>query len=145
MIAVDTNVLLYSLDASEPAKRGMAQELLRDLRTSSDRTILPWQVLCETTSQLRSWSHKKRISVETANSYIQSFRGIFPIKIPRAVVFDYALELFERFSLSHWDSLLIAACADAGVTRLYSEDMGHGMDFDGVFVINPFMPISSSP
>ena len=144
MNAVDTNVLLYSLDASEPVKRDIAQELLRDLRTSTVRTILPWQVLCEATAQLRSWSNKKRISVEAANSYIQSFRGIFPLKTPRAVVFDYALELFQRFSLLHWDSLLIVACADAGVTRLYSEDMGHDMDFDGVLVINPFRPISSS-
>ncbi len=69
---------------------------------------------------------------------IQSFRGIFPIKTPRAVVFDHVLELYERFSLSHWDSLLLAACADAGVTRLYSEDMQHGADIDGVKIINPF-------
>lgn len=53
-------------------------------------------------------------------------------------MFDYALELYERFSLSHWDSLLLAACADAGVTRLYSEDMQHGADIDGVKIINPF-------
>ena len=56
----------------------------------------------------------------------------------RVVVFDHALELYERFSLSHWDSLLLAACADAGVTRLYSEDMQHGTDIDGVKIINPF-------
>ena len=138
MNAVDTNVLLYSLDASEPTKRPIAQALLRDLRTSSEKTVLPWQVLCEVTAQLRTWTAKKRISAEVAAHYIQSFRGIFPIKTPRAVVFDHALELYERFSLSHWDSLLLAACADAGVTRLYSEDMQHGADIDGVKIINPF-------
>jgi predicted nucleic acid-binding protein len=42
MNAVDTNVLLYSLDASEPTKRPIAQALLRDLRTSSEKTVLPW-------------------------------------------------------------------------------------------------------
>ncbi len=138
MNAVDTNVLLYSLDASEPTKRPIAQALLRDLRASSEKTVLPWQVLCEATAQLRTWTAKKRISAEVAANYIQSFRGIFPIKSPRAVVFDHALELYERFSLSHWDSLLLAACADAGVTRLYSEDMQHGADIDGVKIINPF-------
>jgi predicted nucleic acid-binding protein len=95
-------------------------------------------VLCEVTAQLRTWTAKKRISVEVATHYIQSFRGIFPIKTPRAVVFDHALELYERFSLSHWDSLLLAACADAGIARLYSEDMQHGADIDGVKIINPF-------
>ena len=49
MNAVDTKILLDSLDASEPAKRSIAQDLLRDLRTSFQRTILPWQVQCETT------------------------------------------------------------------------------------------------
>ena len=138
MNAVDTNILLYSLDASEPAKRVIAQELLRELRSSSQRTILPWQVLCEATSQLRSWTTKRKISKETATNYIQTFRSIFPIRTPRAVVFDYALELFERFSLSHWDSLLLAACSDVGVTQLYSEDMGDGTEIGGVRIVNPF-------
>lgn len=138
MNAVDTNILLNSLDVSEVAKRQAAQELLRSLRTSADRTILPWQVLCEVAAQLRYWSAKRKISPETATNYIGSFRGIFPIKTPRTVIFDYALELFDRFSLSYWDSLLLAACADAGVTRLYTEDMDHGAEIDGVRIINPF-------
>ncbi len=138
MNAVDTNILLYSLDASEPAKRVIAQDLLRELRSSSQRTILPWQVLCEATSQLRYWTTKQKISKETATNYIQTFRSIFPIRTPRAVVFDYALELFEQFSLSHWDSLLLAACSDVGVTQLYSEDMGDGTEIGGVRIVNPF-------
>jgi predicted nucleic acid-binding protein len=40
--------------------------------------------------------------------------------------------------LSHWDSLLVAACQETGVTRLYSEDMQHGADYDGVKIVNPF-------
>lgn len=48
------------------------------------------------------------------------------------------MELYARFQLSHWDSLLLAACLEAGVDTLYSEDMQHGHDYDGVTVINPF-------
>ncbi|MBM4005939.1 MAG: PIN domain-containing protein [Planctomycetes bacterium] len=139
MNAVDTNILLYSLDASESMKRSIAQDLLRELRSSAQRTILPWQVLCEVTSQLRYWTTKRKISNESATNYIQTFRSIFPIRTPRAVVFDYALELFDQFSLSHWDSLLIAACSDIGVNQLYSEDMGHGTEIGGVRIINPFV------
>ena len=138
MNAVDTNVLLYSLDASEPTKQPIAQELRRSLRDSSDKTILPWQVLCEATAQLRYWTDKKRIAADDAMNYIHGFRAIFPIKTPRPKVFDHALELFERYSLSHWDSLLLAACVDAGVSQLFSEDMHHGADIDGVTIINPF-------
>jgi len=35
-------------------------------------------------------------------------------------------------------SLLVAACQEAGVARLYSEDMQDGADYDGVKVVNPF-------
>ncbi len=41
--------------------------------------------------------------------------------------------------LSHWDRMLIAACIDAGVRTLYSEDLGDGVAYDSVTVINPFV------
>ena len=41
-------------------------------------------------------------------------------------------------SLSHWDSLLLAACLEAGVETLYSEDLQDGANYDSVRVVNPF-------
>ena len=52
-----------------------------------------------------------------------------------------AREFFRRVLTSNesiWDSLLIAACQEASVTRLYTEDMQHGADYDGVNIVNPF-------
>jgi predicted nucleic acid-binding protein len=34
--------------------------------------------------------------------------------------------------------MLIAACKEAGVDVLYSEDMDDGADYDGVRIENPF-------
>jgi len=45
MKAVDTNVLLYSVDRHEPAKQLKAQQLLSQLRAAAEPTILLWQVL----------------------------------------------------------------------------------------------------
>lgn len=59
---------------------------------------------------------------------------------PRVGVFSHSLERYEHFSLSHWDGLLLAACADARVTRLDSEDMQH----DGAKTINTFNRWESS-
>ena len=39
---------------------------------------------------------------------------------------------------SLWDALILAACVEAGVETLYSEDLPGFDDFDGVRVINPF-------
>ena len=51
---------------------------------------------------------------------------------------ERSLSITRRFSLSHWDGLLVAACAEAGVDTLYSEDMDDGAEYDGVTVVNPF-------
>jgi len=33
---------------------------------------------------------------------------------------------------------LLAACKEAGVTTLFSEDMYAGTDYDGLAIVNPF-------
>lgn len=48
-----------------------------------------------------------------------------------------SFDLTSRYSLSHWDSLLVAACLEAGIDTLYSEDMGDGAVYDSLTVINP--------
>ena len=45
MNAIDTNVLLYSVDRNEPAKQLKAQQILQQLRAAAEPTILLWQVL----------------------------------------------------------------------------------------------------
>lgn len=45
----------------------------------------------------------------------------------------------KRFKVSHWDSTIIAAALELGCHTLYSEDLNHGQDYDGVKVINPFL------
>lgn len=42
-----------------------------------------------------------------------------------------------RFSLSHWDSMIIAACLEANVQTLYTEDLGYS-SIDELGIVNPF-------
>jgi len=39
---------------------------------------------------------------------------------------------------SFWDALLVAACLDAGVATLYSEDFDPGSRIDSLQIVNPF-------
>ena len=50
-----------------------------------------------------------------------------------------------RFPFVLWPSLLLAACARAGITTLLSEDMRDGSVFQGVQIVNPFSPQGLSP
>jgi predicted nucleic acid-binding protein len=44
----------------------------------------------------------------------------------------------ERFGLSFWDALIVAAAQVARCEVLLTEDLQHGMDLDGVRVTDPF-------
>ena len=41
-------------------------------------------------------------------------------------------------SLSNWDATILAAAAQLHCSILYSEDLPHGHEFEGIRVINPF-------
>ena len=138
MNAVDSNILLYSVDIHEPAKLSRAQELIEKL--SDEQTILPWQELCEAANGLRRWANKGRISASAAEGYIELFSELYPVEMPTELqIFREATLLFRKVKLSHWDSLLIAACAVAGVSTLYSEDSQSGEIISGVRIVNPFV------
>jgi predicted nucleic acid-binding protein len=138
MNAVDTNVLLYSVDRNEAAKQLIAQQLLHKLHSSNESTLLLWQVLGELGQQLRRWRDQGRLTPTEFSQHLQAFRHVFPLALPTAEVFDAALRLTERFSLSHWDSMILGACQAAGATRLYTEDIGAPRTIDGIELINPF-------
>jgi predicted nucleic acid-binding protein len=138
MNAVDTNILLYSLDRNDPQKQIKAQQLLQQLRQSAVPTFLMWQVLGEMVQQLRRWEHQGRLNHIEYLQHVQTFRNLFPLALPTADVLDRALDIAERYSLSHWDSMLLGACKAIGVTTLYTEDMGASRVIDGMQLTNPF-------
>jgi predicted nucleic acid-binding protein len=137
MIAVDTNVLLYSIDRHEPAKQARAQQTLHDLHAAGN-VVLLWQVLGEVGQQLRRWYATGRISKAEFDQHVAAFRFLFPLMTPTPAAFDQALLLAESHSLSHWDSMLLGACKASGVTRLFTEDMGAPQTIDGIELVNPF-------
>ena len=58
---------------------------------------------------------------------------------PLAVeTFDMAMQYRERFGLSYWDCLILAAAKQSGCDAVYSEDMSASQDYDGIRIINPF-------
>jgi len=139
MNAVDTNVLVYTADTGEPVKQAKALALLTGLATGPSPTVLPWQVAGEFLNWLRRWQAAGRISATEVETYFRNTLAPFPLAVPTAKLFPKYFDLFSRFSLSHWDCMLLAACHEAGVTTLYSEDMDAGTDFDGLRIVNPFV------
>ena len=138
MIAIDTNVLIYAVDDAEPTKSAQAEDLLRNLASGGDSLVVPWQVAVEFLACLRRWENAGKISRADLDDYLTRFIEPLPIVFPASACLRQSLELSTRYSLSHWDSLLIAACITAGITTLYSEDMDDGMTYDTVTITNPY-------
>jgi len=138
MNAVDTNVFVYALDADEPVKQPKAQALLKRLAAEGVSTVLLWQVAGELLNNLRKRQSAGRMTASDVEAYIQDFLTMFPLAFPNANVISGYFGLLARFSLSHWDAMLLAACNEAGVTTLFSEDLDPNTDYAGLTVVNPF-------
>ena len=139
MTGIDTNIRIYSIDRREVVKRPKARELLRQLHDDGTETVLPWQVVGEFVRYLRAAEDRGQIARPAWIRYVQLLRRHFPIVMPTPIVLDRALDLTGRYSLSHWDSMLLGACIEAGIDTLYTEDMGAPVSFGPVRLINPFV------
>jgi predicted nucleic acid-binding protein len=139
MNAVDTNIFAYAFDADEPVKQAKAQQLLDVLVQSPSETELLWQVAGEFLQCLRKWEAAGRMSTSDVEANFGDVFRLFPLRLPAATLFAISFDLHRRYSLSHWDSMLVAACKEASIAVLYSEDMDPGTDYDGVRIVNPFV------
>ncbi len=119
-------------------KQIKAQQLLQQLHVGVEPTFLLWQVLGETAQQLRRWEDQRRLTHAEFLQHVQSFRHLFPLVLPTADVFDRAMDLSERYSLSHWDSMVLGACQAVGISNFYTEDMGAPRLIDGIQLVSPF-------
>lgn len=138
MNAIDSNVFAYAFDPADPGKQAKARQLLHDLVAKPAESVLLWQVAVEFLAFLRKAERQGRLTAEEVTTRFEEVVQLFSVRPPTALVLERSSTLYERYSLSHWDSLLVAACQEAGVARLYSEDMQDGADYDGVKVVNPF-------
>lgn len=131
---VDTNVLVYAADEStrDERKTRIARELLRqrDLHLSV-------QVLNEFTVNAR---HRSKLGFTPQQEQDWLSRWLlFPVAAITVETFLAAQLIHSRYQISHWDALILASAREADCLVVYTEDLSHGQDFDGVTVINPFL------
>jgi len=133
---LDTNVFVYSLDKSSPTKQKRATELVREA-VATGKGIVSYQVIQEFFNvALKGFADV--MSVAEGEYYLASvFRPMLAVQSSQGLFAD-ALRLYERYRLSWYDSLIVAAALEAECSVLYSEDMRHGQAFGDLHVNNPF-------
>jgi len=133
MNAVDTNILIYARDPRDPAKQAVATSLLSSLTEA----ILVWQVACEYIAASRKLE-KFGCDRAQALADVTDMREAWETVLPTWSVMDRATQLLTKYQLSFWDAMIIAACLESGVTRLYSEDFATSAQAEGLEIVNPF-------
>lgn len=133
MIAVDTNVLIYACDQADPHR----QKIALDLIAAATDGVLLWQVACEFLSASRKLSRQGFTPAQAWNR-LAEFQDLLPLVLPTDANLARAKELHISRGASLWDALILAACVEAGVEILYSEDVPGFEGFENVRVVNPF-------
>ncbi len=133
---IDSNVFIYLFDTRDPRKHEIARRLIESALASGEGCI-SFQVVQET---LRVMTGKLPIPAppEIAQAFLQ--HSLLPLwtVMPSAALYASALRLKERWQLSFYDALIVAAALEAGCKRLLTEDLQHGQRIDGLRIVNPF-------
>ncbi len=132
---LDTNVIIYLLDASQPQKSQRAEQLvLSGLETHSN--CISQQVIQET---LNVATRKLKFTGEDAQRLLNL--TLLPLCefVPIAQLYRRGLSIQSRYQYSFYDSLIIGAALEIGCKTLYSEDLQHGQKIDNLTICNPFI------
>lgn len=141
MIFVDTNVLVYRRDAGQGEKQSRADAWME--RLWSERSgRLSYQVLQEYYVTVTSKLHPG-LDAESARNDVRSLLAWHPIGVDAGVI-EGAWVLQDRYKLSWWDSLIVAAAQVADCRVLLTEDLQDGQELGEVRVVNPFQHVPES-
>jgi predicted nucleic acid-binding protein len=132
-VFIDTNVWLYAfIEPDDPLKSATARELIQEASP-----LVSTQVINEVCVNLL---RRASFTEEQISRLVESFYEKYAVvQLSRSTLLT-ASQLRKRYSLSFWDSVIVAAALGAGATVLYSEDMQHGLMVDDKLELrNPFV------
>ena len=141
-VFVDTNVLVYRHDAADAAKQARAEDWINcivELRTGR----LSFQVLQELYATLTR-KLRPKLRPQEARDIIDLLASWKPLAVDLHLIRD-AWALQDRYSLSWWDALIVAAARSSDCRVLLTEDLQHGQMFGTIRVIDPFASPERTP
>lgn len=132
---VDTNVLVYDRDTSEPVKQPHATSWLTRL----------WHQNCARTSVqvLNEFFYTVTRSLSPGLQAEEAWRGVRELFAWRPLSLNERLlrrawQVRDRYGVNWWDCLVFAAAQLQACDYVLSEDFQDGQDIGGVVVVNPF-------
>jgi len=130
---IDTNIWLYALvETDDTTKSVIARTLIRE-----SEAVVSVQVINEVCVNLLRHANFNEMQI---TQLIKSFYDKCRVAELTESDLLMASRLRQQYSLSFWDSTIVAAVLNADLPVLYSEDMQHGLIIEGKLQIrNPFI------
>ncbi|NNC90406.1 MAG: PIN domain-containing protein [Akkermansiaceae bacterium] len=129
---VDTNVLVYAIEGAGDPKSEAARDLLR-----GGSLAISVQVLNEFYHTVTSPRRLSPLTHDEAVQWLDVWKQ-FPVQDLTRAIHDHGVQLREKFQIGLYDALVVAAGLSLGCTVLFTEDLNHGQDYDGLVARNPF-------
>lgn len=130
----DPNIFLYAASNApeDVEKKQRATRLIREVPC-----VISAQVLQEF---IANALRKKSLGLDETHidGMLEFFRQAPVQPVTRELV-QSACRIRLRFGISQWDASILAAAMELGCKTLFTEDISHGQNYDGVEVINPFL------
>jgi predicted nucleic acid-binding protein len=131
---VDTNVLVYTVDPSEPEKRALAGDLLERVMVSRALILSP-QSLNEC---YRIVTDRRRLMPrEDARRFVSALVS-FCVAPSGYEVTRQAWRIQDATNYTWWDCMLLSSALLAGAEYFLSEDMQHERRLEGMTILDPF-------
>jgi predicted nucleic acid-binding protein len=134
---LDTNIFVYSLAANPSSKKERALDLV-DRAISYGKGVVSYQVVQEFFSVAFRRFTPKMIFAEAEQYLATTFRPLLIVHSSYSLYLE-ALTLSRRYSLSWYDSLILASASESQCRILYSEDFQDGQSFRNLKIVNPFI------
>lgn len=137
-VLIDTNVLVYAYDRSEPAKQKRALEIL-DALAESKVGVLSAQVLSEFFNTITR-KISSPLTVADAYKRLKNFAAAWPVlDVTELVVLEAARGVRDH-QLAFWDAQIWAVARLNQIPLILSEDFRSDAVIEGVRFLNPFVP-----
>lgn len=131
---IDTNVWLYALIKSQDALK--SQRARSVLATYAASIVVSTQVINEVCVNLIK---RRQFTAEEIRNVILDYYAKYVIIEPNQTILVAATHLRERYTLSYWDSVIVASALASGASTLQSEDMHDGLVIQHqLTIVNPF-------
>jgi len=133
---VDTNILVYARDSSEPEKQPEAKQLMAYLWENESGRIST-QVMNEyyvtVTQKL-----KPGLSKQEARADLRALSLWCPLETSKTLI-ESSWDIQDQYGYSWWDTLIISSALFLNCQYLLSEDMQHEQKINRLTIINPFL------